>query len=245
MSGSIKRLGVSAVEDILAFFGVPVTTLQELWDIHQERKAGIARDILLEEICEDNLSRIDNDDKISILHRYLQAAMNGEARVNLRILAKLIRGLLNNEDLQPALYASEFNRYAKILEGLSYEELQILATLYKFKQEDASVEMRPFPMMRPPPQADYSPYPIKAMQWLAGGKPQIFKKGVGWVAEKSNGKIFEQDEFKAMVGALARTGLVSLVNGMDAGYYELSPLFFKVAELVDFREALEESADLV
>ena len=52
------------------------------------------------------------------MHRYLLAASNGEARLNLRILAQLIRGLLNNKNLSSPLYASEFNRYSKILEGL-------------------------------------------------------------------------------------------------------------------------------
>ncbi|MCL2469119.1 MAG: hypothetical protein FWF24_02670 [Alphaproteobacteria bacterium] len=243
---SAGNIGIAATIDLLST-GAPVatmqTTAQEALSIWRGKKAKQARDILLDEITDGNFSNVSDDDKISILHRYLQAAMNGEARINLRILAKLIRGLLNNESLQPALYASEFNRYAKILEGLSHEELQILAALYKFKlQEDAESQMTGIQQGVSDHMADNDPYSVRAMRWLAG-KDVFTKQGVGLVEKERGPKILEEDEFQAMIGALTRTGLVSLVSGGFGGsFYTLSPLFSKITKLVDFQEALKKEA---
>lgn len=129
-----KEIAISIASDIVSLFHFPLTaTYQALFKEHLQKKAEQARDILIEEISDSDFSKIDEDDWLSVMHRYLLAASNGKARFNLRILAQLIRGLLNNQNLSFPLYASEFNRYSKILEGLSYEEIQILATLSKFQ----------------------------------------------------------------------------------------------------------------
>ena len=125
----------SALYDILSLFGIPTTTLQELWQQHCEQKISESRDILFSEIEQGSFDNIGNDDKVSIMHRYMQAAMNGSARINLRLLAKAINGLSKGEKQSKPIYANEFNRYAQVLETLSVEEIQILAKLYKMRED--------------------------------------------------------------------------------------------------------------
>ena len=229
----------SVIADIL--FSLSTATAQGALSCFLKKKAEQARDILLDEVNDGDFSGIDNDDTISMLRRYFQAAANGEARVNLRILAQLIHGLLNNKDLQPTMYADKFNRYARILEGLSHEELQILATMYRFKlQNEAESKMTGLQQGASSHMADLTPYFDKAMRWLAG-EVVFIKNGVGLVEPERGPKILQKDEFIAIVGALTRTGLLFPKGGWGGGMlYELSPLFFKITELVDFQEAFEK-----
>lgn len=115
----------SAIFDILSLFKIPTATFQSMWSTHCEKKLGESRDILVEEIQQGDFSRVDDDDKVSLLHRYTQAAMNGAARINLRLLAKAINSLAQNEKLASPIYANEFNRYATVLETLSDKEIQL------------------------------------------------------------------------------------------------------------------------
>lgn len=235
-----KEIAISIASDILSLFHFPLTaTYQALFKEHLQKKAGQARDILLEEISDSDFSKIDEDDRLSVMHRYLLAASNGEARLNLRILAQLIRGLLNNKNLSSPLYASEFNRYSKILEGLSYEEIQILATLYKFKlQNDTEKNITGFQYSVSIVPADPSHYTDKAKRWLSG-MPVAIKVAQGNVHENYGNKVMDSDDFEATLSALSRTGLVYQGNG-DKKNYELSSLFYKIIELVDFQEALNK-----
>ena len=124
-----NNLVSSTIFDILSLRKIPTTTIQYLWNIHCENKLEESIDILVEEIQQGDFSRVDDDDKISLLHRYAQAAMNGAARINLRLLAKAINSLAQNEKLASPIYANEFNRYATVLETLSDEEIQFLASM--------------------------------------------------------------------------------------------------------------------
>lgn len=235
-----KEIAISIASDIVSLFRFPLTaTCHALLTKHLQTKAEQARNILTEEIANGDFSKIDEDDRLSVMHRYLLAASNGEARLNLRILAQLIRGLLNNKNLSSPLYASEFNRYSKILEGLSYEEIQILAALYKFKvQNDKEKNITGFQYSVSIVPADPSHYTDKAKRWLSG-MPVVIKNEQGNVHEDYRNKVMDSDDFEATLSALSRTGLVYLGNG-DKKNYELSSLFYKIIELVDFQEALNK-----
>lgn len=136
MNTDITKMSASAAWDILSLFGIPTSSIQELWNAHCERKLAESRDILFDEITQGNFNNIANDDKISLIHRYTLAAMNGAARLNLRLLAKAINSIVKGEQLPSPIYANEFNRYAQILATLSDEEIHLLAQLYKMREDD-------------------------------------------------------------------------------------------------------------
>lgn len=93
MNTDITKMSASAAWDILSLFGIPTSSIQELWNAHCERKLAESRDILFDEIKQGNFNNIADDDKISLMHRYTLAAMNGAARLNLRLLAKAINSI--------------------------------------------------------------------------------------------------------------------------------------------------------
>lgn len=93
------------------------------------RRAEQARDVLFEEVrCGDRiLSAAEVDEVTAVLLRYNRAALEGAARLNLRLMAKVIAG----EAQHRTLYAHEFLRYADTLAGLQREEIILLGTLHR------------------------------------------------------------------------------------------------------------------
>jgi hypothetical protein len=62
-----------------------------------------------------------------VVVRYLRAAREGAARLNLRLLAKAIAGKLQSG----RLVADEFLQYAEALASLSRDEIIVIGTMYK------------------------------------------------------------------------------------------------------------------
>jgi hypothetical protein len=94
------------------------------------RKADQARDILCEELRQANISdaqAASEDDAIAVIVRYLRAAREGAARLNLRLLAKAIAGKLRSG----SLVADEFLQYAEALGSLSRDEIIVIGAMYK------------------------------------------------------------------------------------------------------------------
>lgn len=243
MSFNVTKLSTSALVDIATIFGVPgLSTLKEAWDQIVEEKVKRARDIIVQEIEEGDFKNIPQDELVSIIHRYLQASINGTAKLNLRILAKLIKGITqNNEALEPGIYARDFNRYSNILADLTYEELQVLATLQKFKIQNEKEQEMSGPQIRISQHfPENSHYYDKAKRWLSGSAVNI-KKGPGWVETEHGKRIMSAEEFNAIATSLVRTGLVymkapTVTYGSGAEIVsELTPLFFKLTELVEFQ----------
>ncbi len=219
MNNNITKISVSAISDILSLFGIPSSSIQELWNAHCERKLAESRDILFEEITEGNFNHIADDDKISLMHRYTLAAMNGAARLNLRLLAKAINSIANGEQLPSPIYANEFNRYAQILETLSDEEIHLLAQLYKMREDNLEY----IRLHDEPPKGINADYFTKLIAGYEYSQPEKIK------------------EIKARACALLRTGLIYQENiGCGGSYiYALTPLFDRIIKLVDFQDALD------
>lgn len=59
--------------------------------------------------------------------RYNRAAQEGAARLNLRLMAKVIAGQVRHD----VLYADEFLRHAEVLAGLRREEVMLLGALQR------------------------------------------------------------------------------------------------------------------
>lgn len=210
------EIATSSILDILS----STSSIQELWNTHCERKLAESRDILFDEITGGNFNNIADDDKISLMHRYTLAAMNGVARLNLRLLAKAINSIVKGEQLPSPIYANEFNRYAQILETLSDEEVHLLAQLYKMREDD----LKYIKLHNEPPKGINANYFTKLIAGYEYSQPEKVK------------------ETKAIAGALLRTGLIYQENvGCGGSYvYALTPFFDKIIELVDFQDALDK-----
>jgi hypothetical protein len=218
MTTDMTKISASAILDILSFFGIPTSSIQELWNAHCERKLAESRDILFDEINQGNFNNIANDDKISLIHRYTLAAMNGTARLNLRLLAKAINSITKGEQLPSPIYANEFNRYAQILETLSDDEIHLLANMYQYKKD------------APQSNITISSHEINYNNYFI----QNFAKHYRYKYKKSDG------EYKALCCALLRTGLIYQIPTIRDTTYDLSPFFDKIIELVDFQDALDK-----
>lgn len=220
----LTELAASAVKDILALLNIvtPAESIQTLWNNFQKSKEEQARDILQDEIEQGNFNNIADDEKLSMIHRYLLSAKNGNARINLRLLAQLISGLMNGEELSKGFYASEFNRYSSQLESLSYEEIQVLALLAKCR-EDAIQE------------AQEPAYP--------NGQIRSYQRSNEHYFLRARRRFDDPNEFNSLVLALQRTGFIAPAQNQPVGVYELSPFFNKITQLIDFQEALRKERE--
>lgn len=212
----------SALFDILSLFGIPTTTIQNLWQQHCEQKILESRDILFSEIEQGSFDNIGNDDKVSVIHRYMQAAMNGSARINLRLLAKAINSLSKGEKQSKPIYANEFNRYAQALETLSEDEIHLLASMYEYRKNA---------------RLPYTRITARGIEW-----ENDFLQNFSQHYRYEN-KISEE-EYISMCSALLRTGLIYPRTYIRETTYDLSPFFDEIVTLVDFQDALKKE-DLI
>ena len=208
----------SAICDILSLFGIPTNTIQNIWHQHIEKKLIESKDIFFDEIDQGNFGNIGSDDKVSVLHRYLQAAMNGAARINLRLLAKAINSLANGEKLIKPIYANKFNRYAQVLENISVEEIHLIASMYEYRKNAQ------------PPHIQTTRNGIEYKNDFLHNfsKHYCYKN-----------KISEK-QYISMCSALLRTGLVYPNTYIRGVAYDLSPFFDEIIELIDFQDALNK-----
>lgn len=102
-----------------------------------DRRQQIAFDILLEEIASGNVNRADvpAESLAAPVYRYLRAAREGSARLNLRLLAQVISGKASTQ----TLIADEFLYLADTIASLRREEIILIATMQRLA-ENVSVE---------------------------------------------------------------------------------------------------------
>jgi len=96
-----------------------------------EKRKEELRNVILCEIRQGNFSHVYDDDKIAICYRLMRDAIEGTAKNNLRLMARLICGL--NE--KKRLTAMTFQKYEKILADLEQEEIEIIAGIVKKYKE--------------------------------------------------------------------------------------------------------------
>jgi hypothetical protein len=94
------------------------------------------QDVILSEIRQGNLGRVDDDELISIFFRLIRDAEEGVARNNLRLMARVINGMAEKQKLK----APNFLRYASILSSLSEDEITVLGIMAK----DVAKEVRTY-----------------------------------------------------------------------------------------------------
>lgn len=114
-----------------AVTAAPAGALKSLVAAVLRRRREVAYDILLREIRQGKLPLLPPDEIVSSIIRYQRAADEGAARLNLRLMAKVLAGqaFLGN------LKANEFLYHADILASLRREEITLLATMQRIKRD--------------------------------------------------------------------------------------------------------------
>ena len=211
MPKPLGKLAESVFADALAPFGVPTSTAATVFQEFMKRRGDEARDILFEEISSgqiDTLEAASDDDAIGVIYRYFLAARDNAARLNLRLLAKVIVGQVRRD----RLYADEFNKYAELLARLSRDEVFVVGRYYALAVEEEATE-------KDRELARSNAWKRMLAELVPNDFPsEIHVKGICTQA-MGHGLIVAQSVW----GGLA---------------YSLSPLMDEIAELVDFEHAL-------
>ncbi len=129
---TLPKFLVAIAGDLLPVVtGVPLgNTLAESLTRLIDGRRSKARDILIEELSEGEAiieSVADVDELAAIFLKYIRAAEEGAARLNLRLMAMTIRGMTSKRTLT----ANRFLYYVGFLATLTREEVIAIATLYK------------------------------------------------------------------------------------------------------------------
>ncbi|MFA5593260.1 MAG: hypothetical protein WC989_08105 [Micavibrio sp.] len=129
----------SIVSDALSIIapGLPTATLCTAIQMSTHhllhKRTDEAFEILLEETRDGVFPSRTPDDISSVLGmmlRYQRAAIEGSAKVNLRIMASIFKGILEQECVYPDKFQSMANR----ISDLTVEELWVVALVYKYKR---------------------------------------------------------------------------------------------------------------
>ena len=205
------------LNDVFVEFGVPGGgAASEALACVFKRRLDKAREILLDELRKGNAAEMEIaniDESVAIIYRYMRAAQEGAARLNLRLLAKIIAG----KAISRSLFSDQFLRYSEILASLSREEVVLLATLYSSTLNSEKIGGSGH---------EKSPSADKLSR----------EKLVGTLFRT-------RDEYEAAAGALLRTGLVLATSGWGALVYSISPAMRELAATVDFEDILRAEMD--
>lgn len=125
----------AAMSDVLSILQVGGTSVtgaiaQGAVAAYLRRRAQDARDILLEEFRQARIDRLDvasEDELGGVLFRYFSAIRDNAARLNLRLMAKVMVG----QGQRGQFYADPFHRYATALASLSRDEVIVLSTFLR------------------------------------------------------------------------------------------------------------------
>jgi hypothetical protein len=139
MSTEIQNIGIGITADILSAADFGATNFianignNLLTNIFNER-AERARKIALEEmrLCQRSTFDLTSADQfVAVVYRYERAALEGTSLLNLKILAKIMRG----QATEGAIFASEFNEFSEVVASLKTKEVVYLGTLIRLHKE--------------------------------------------------------------------------------------------------------------
>ena len=122
MGNILKNIVSSGVADVLGLFGVPTATADAIYAEILEKRKTQALDILLGELRQGNFQNVNQHELISIIARFQRDAMEGTAKNNLYLLARVIRGMGDKNEL----IAPCFSKYADALSSLTKDEIIII-----------------------------------------------------------------------------------------------------------------------
>ncbi|MFC4237140.1 hypothetical protein ACFOY8_18195 [Thalassospira xianhensis] len=215
----MNKLISNAVTNILSFFDLSGSSLigsaaGDAFLRVMNKRISAARDVLLEELENGKVlpnTVIDEDECVAVTYRYSRAAMEGTARLNLRLLTKSLIGDLNESRLS----ADRFLYYADVISSLTRAEIHLIAALLKARA--TTTEDQYYSV------AHASTAYEQAFNLLV---PHVFRDGL---------------ELKVSAAALTRHGLVFSYGGIGGGTtYGLSPLVDEFMSLAEFEDALRK-----
>ncbi len=210
---------IPALPEIIAAFAadLPRTLVGHFF----RRRAEMARDILIDEIRHANITDAHaafEDDAIGIIVRYLRAANEGCARLNLRLLAKAIASKLRSGQL----VADEFLKCAEALAPLSRDEIIVIGMLYSVWWGS--------PHTSPRGAADAWDITIRG---LTRDGMSVERVVAAAARAQRSGLIYG---LSAPIGVLQASDLESTT------VYRVSPLLIELGQSVDFEDALRREA---
>lgn len=171
-----------------------------------QKRVEQKRVILLDEIRagEIPLEKLSDDEFVSSVWRIHFAIIQGAGNANIKLLAKVLVGLLQTGK---EIYADEFLHYSVVLEGLSQNEITLLGT-FCINQEE------------------YDSKNDKEKEAL----PNPFMKTQEQLVEQ---KVFaNKDEFLGCCASVSRTGLLLPKSGWGMLVYSVSPQMIDLQNLI-------------
>lgn len=211
MSGPPATL-LAIVGDALGAFGIPGGNLasRALEGVFR-RRAEQARDILLDELRhgERILASAEVEETVAVLYRYARAAHEGTARLNLRLLAKIIA----NQADAGTLRADTFLSHADRLVALRRDEIVVLGCLVRHWLACAAS-----------PEIKEEAREAEALRRTR--------------AELVPGCLADEEEFEAALAATMRTGLLSAAAAWGGMSYRPTRQLLRIAEIAPFEAAV-------
>lgn len=189
----------------------------------QQQRIEKARTVLQEEISRGSkrpMQAASEEEGAAIVYRYLRAAQEGAARLNLRLMAQAMVGTVSDAPMM----ADEFLYYAELLAPLRRDELILLGQMCRLADEliPESSTMPDVKQMAPSPA--YHCYGRIAERLV----PSVFENGLA---------------FGAAAASLVRTGLIApqyanAYGASRAPYYVVTPRLRELMRLMDIEAAL-------
>jgi len=209
----IFSLSEVIIQDFFALKNIPggfsaSLLLQRVFD----KKAFQAREILFEAIKQGGLPDIDKDDYVFILYRYLRAAQEGAARINLCLLAEVISGKAGSRKLT----SDKFLYYADLIASLTDEEILLLGVMVR--EEETS---------------SYGALEHLELYFTREEQQRIFQSLIrtGLVMSEQDISVEDQDDWK--------NTYEKYVSKINTTYY-LTSLMEEISMFIPFDKALKE-----
>lgn len=224
---SLTEYTSAVLKDALACFGIPLSTATSIYNDIILKRRDEAFEILLSEIRDGTFHKLDQNEVVSVCARYQRDAMEGIARQNLRLMAKVIKGMAINREL----CASSFSRYANILATLTEDEITVLAIMTKHKDNTRGI-----PKAHPDGLGiDYTDYEMeelkKAVPYYATVQQALVRTGLVFFSiDSQSGEDFHLDG-----GNLSdqESGTFSMELHSKV-IYRITPLMREILKYTDF-----------
>lgn len=122
----------TGIADVLGCFGLPTGTAMQIYNGILDKRTKEAMEILLSEVRQGSFKNVHQDEIVSVVARFQRDAMEGTAKNNLRLMARVINGMAKKEELK----APSFLNFANVLSGLTEEEITVLAFKAAIQKEE-------------------------------------------------------------------------------------------------------------
>jgi len=196
------------VGDIFNIFTLPAGGVaSEALKALFKKRSDAAREIMLYEISRGQIrfNQADMEESVAIVYRYLRAAQEGAARINLTLLAQVLSG----QARLGLVKADDFLYYADILTPMLRDEILLIGCILRHWEAAIEQEQSPTERMRTAT--------INSQKDLI---PDVFE---------------DLAEFRAVADGLRRTGFLSIQATAGGGdFLGPSPVLIRLARLVKF-----------